>query len=481
MTRTRQFGVLVVVAALALWGSAAAAATAGPALGGASVGVADADDASVAQVQQQQQQDDDDGNASVAFADQAAANGTVTVENVTVPEGGYVVIHDDALLEGDALGSVVGASAYLEAGSHENVSVALFEGVAGVDFGNESAPNGTETLIAMPHEETSGDNETYDFVASDGADDGPYTVDGEAVVDDAAVTFAADGEQADDRGLVVESLSAPEFAAPNATVAVNATVGNTLDEERSGDVAFRLAGDGADVVVRQNVTVNAAGNETVTFELNASDVGHGEYIHGVTTENSSGFATVAVTNESQVRFTPAGNDAGNATVDSVFVPEGGYVAVHDNTLLEGDAVGSVVGVSAYLEPGVHEDVSVALFGNVSGAEFDGNASVEPGETLIAMPHLETTGDETYDFVASDGADDGPYTVDGEPVLDFAAGSEQSAGAGDGAGDGGQGGGDGAGDDGDGDDGGAQGDETGDGDDDDDDGQGSDEGQGEGQN
>jgi len=139
----------------------------------------------------------------VAFADQAAANGTVTVENVTVPEGGYVVIHDDALLEGDALGSVVGVSAYLEAGSHENVSVALFEGVAGVDFGNASAPNGTETLIAMPHQETTGD-ETYDFVASDGADDGPYTVDGEPVLDFAAGSEqsagAGDDGQGDDEG-----------------------------------------------------------------------------------------------------------------------------------------------------------------------------------------------------------------------------------------------------------------------------------------
>jgi hypothetical protein len=433
MARTRHIGVLVVVAALVLWGGAAAA-TAGPALGGA--GIADHTNAAQGQHQLQQQQQED-GNASVAFDNQTVENGTVTVRNVTLPEGGYVAVHDDRLLDGDAVGSVVGVSEYLEPGTYENVSVALFEGVRGADTENVSMPNGTETLVAMPHQETTGD-ETYDFVFTGGADDGPYTVDGEAVTDDAQVEFAMDGAQVDDRGLVVESLEAPAFAAPNATITVNATVANTLDEAESGDVAFRLAGGGADVVVRQNVTVNASASETVTFELNASAVGQGEYIHGVTTENSSGFATIEVTNESQVRFTPAGNDATNATVDRVFVPEGGYVAVHDNTLLQGDAVGSVVGVSEYLEPGVHENVSVPLFEGVSGAEFDENASVEPGETLVAMPHQETTGNETYDFVASDGADDGPYTVDGEPVLGFAAGSEQSADDGQGDGDEGQG-------------------------------------------
>jgi len=50
----------------------------------------------------------------------------VTIDNVTVPEGGYVAIHDQFLFEGDVIGSVVGTSEYLEAGSHENVTVTLF-------------------------------------------------------------------------------------------------------------------------------------------------------------------------------------------------------------------------------------------------------------------------------------------------------------------------------------------------------------------
>jgi len=511
MARTRHIGVLLVVATLLLWGSAAAATTSLSPGGGA------VDTASTAQVQQQ------DGDASVTFEDQTVENGTVTVANVTVPEGGYVVIHDDSLFDGDAVGSVVGVSDYLEPGTHENVSVTLYEDVPGADFEGATEPTGAVTLTAMAHMETSeetagnetttgdgvGDDETtteaadvdnetttednatttednatttednatttednatttqdnatttagndtttteeaasdepsvnaqqenqttqtFDFVASDGQEDGPYTVDGAAVTDSAEVDFgqADDGEADDedetdddeeadaaDGNFSVSNLSAPALAGPNETVTVNATLSNTGSEEYSEDVAFRLAGDGADVVVYQSVTVEGDENETVTFEVNASDVGEGEYIHGVTTRNSSAFATIEVTNESQVVFGDQAGAGDNVTVESVFVPEGGYVAVHDDSLFDGDAVGSVVGVSDYLEPGTHENVSVTLYEGVEGADFADDAASEDNATLVAMPHMETTDNEDFEFVESDGEDDGPYVVDGAAVVD----------------------------------------------------------------
>ncbi|MBX0287649.1 hypothetical protein EGH22_15045 [Halomicroarcula sp. F28] len=137
--------------------------------------------------------DDTDTNetASVTFDDQETDGTSVTVQNVTVPEDGYVAIHNDSLLDGDAVGSVVGVSEYLEAGSYDNLTVELFD-VPGTDF-NESELTENETLIAMPHEETSG-NETYDFISSNGTEDGPFTDDGEAVTDDANVTVVNETE-----------------------------------------------------------------------------------------------------------------------------------------------------------------------------------------------------------------------------------------------------------------------------------------------
>lgn len=120
-------------------------------------------------------------NATVTFSDQESDGETVVVDEVTMASGGFAVIHDSSLLvEQDPIGSVIGVSEYLEAGTHENVEVTL----------DESIEEGT-TLIAMPHMDTDGD-ESYGFVSSEGAADGPYVADGGAVVAAADVSVAAD-------------------------------------------------------------------------------------------------------------------------------------------------------------------------------------------------------------------------------------------------------------------------------------------------
>ena len=93
------------------------------------------------------------------------------------------------------------------------------------------------------------------------------------------------------------------------------------------------------------------------------------------------------------------------TVASVTVSEGGFVTIHDDTVGE-DPVGSVVGTSDYLEPGTSRNVEVSV-------------EATPGQHF-AMPHRDTNGNEAYDFVSSNGAEDAPYTTAaGEIVLDGA--------------------------------------------------------------
>ncbi|ELZ10139.1 hypothetical protein C478_14632 [Natrinema thermotolerans DSM 11552] len=123
-------------------------------------------------------------SAYVTFEDQETDGQTVVVENVTLASGGFVTIHDSSLLVGDVFESVIGTSAYLEAGTHEQVEVTLDEPL-----------EEDETLIAMPHRDTN-DNEGYDFVESEGAADGPYlTADDEPVTDDAVVSVGAADEE----------------------------------------------------------------------------------------------------------------------------------------------------------------------------------------------------------------------------------------------------------------------------------------------
>ena len=114
--------------------------------------------------------------ASVTFNDQSSNGEQVRVASATLSDGGFVTIHDSSLQDGDALGSVVGTSNYLQEGSSSGITVML-----------DSPITSTQTLIAMPHQDTNG-NQQYDFVSSEGSEDGPYTSGGQAVTDSARVT-----------------------------------------------------------------------------------------------------------------------------------------------------------------------------------------------------------------------------------------------------------------------------------------------------
>jgi PGF-CTERM protein len=121
--------------------------------------------------------------ATVSVSDQTTDGTTVTVDSASLSNGGFVTIHDGSLANGAVFDSVRGTSAYLEAGSHSDIEVSL------------DAPYESDgTAIAMPHQDTNG-NEAYDFVSSDGAEDGPYTADGAAVTDDASLTVETTTEE----------------------------------------------------------------------------------------------------------------------------------------------------------------------------------------------------------------------------------------------------------------------------------------------
>lgn len=116
-------------------------------------------------------------------------------------------------------------------------------------------------------------------------------------------------------------------------------------------------------------------------------------------------------------------------VDSLFLPEGGYVALHDSTLFGTDGepftaddqpLSSVVGVSAYFGAGAQQEVQVMLFENVPGLDAPADTALQTGQTLIAMPHQETSGNQQYDFLTSGGSEDGPYVdVEGQAIIDAA--------------------------------------------------------------
>ena len=136
--------------------------------------------------------------------------------------------------------------------------------------------------------------------------------------------------------------------------------------------------------------------------------------------------------ETAVTFREQSTDGTAVLVDSATLRDGGFVAVYDadrladgaaalEGVLSDDRTAGLVGVSAYMEAGTHEDVEVGLFG-VPGSSGGDRTRLDRDQTLLAVAHRDTDGDETFDFAASGGSKDVPYLESprGGPVLDAAA-------------------------------------------------------------
>ncbi|WP_396613301.1 PGF-CTERM sorting domain-containing protein [Haloferax sp. S1W] len=343
--------------------------------------------------------------ATVSFEDQTTAGTTVTVDSVTLPEGGFVTIHDASLSDGHVLGSVVGSSTYLEAGTHENVTVRLDEPIG------ESG-----TFVAMPHKDTDGDR-VYSFVAGNGEADGPYTADGGAVVAEAMVNASASVSMSDQPTtgdtVVVDRV---ELSQGGFVTIHDATVtdGEVFESIR-GTSAYLPAGVHEnvrvelDTPVTENTTLvpmahrDTDGDETYTFPES-----EGENDGPYTADGSAVVDTAMAmpSDTANIEYSEQATGGYSIVVDSAYLPEGGFVTVHDGTVTEGEVFESIRGTSAYLEPGLHRDVRVTL-----------DAPLNETTTVVPMAHKDTDGDETYTFPESEGENDGPYTADGGAVID----------------------------------------------------------------
>jgi PGF-CTERM protein len=334
--------------------------------------------------------------ANVTMADEVSGGNLVTVDEVFLPEGGFVTAHD-ANVSDDAFGSVRGTSHYLGPGYHENVHIVLDE-----PFTADNA-----TVVPMAHKDTNG-NEEYDFLTSDGSEDGPYTADGGAVIDQATLDIAANFHVADQPSdgttITVDHVDLSEDgyvtihdASLNAGAVTGSVRGSSeyLEAGYYDNVTVTLD----DPLQESGTVIPMAHRETDGDESYDFVTSEGQDDGPVTTNAGNlvidtGKATVTA----QVTFESQTSEDGNVTVQSATLHDGGFVTIHDASLLEGAVFDSVRGTSEYLGPGTSENVSIAL------DEF------EESGTLIAMPHRDTNGNEQYDFVSSEGAEDSPYVA-----------------------------------------------------------------------
>ncbi|WP_408956714.1 CARDB domain-containing protein [Natrinema sp. 74] len=267
--------------------------------------------------------------ASITFKDQQHNGTTVTIRKVTLSEGGYVVITDG----GD---EPLAVSEYLEAGTHENVTV-------------ERQDDATRELVgqltATVHRDTS-EQEGYAYEETSGEEDQPYLEDGFPVSASATVTSTDENARTD--SFLVDSIDAPAEATTNETIEVNARIHNPTEYQAEQPVEVRI--DGV-VYERQVLELEGGEARNVTLETDTRGAPPGNRTIGVYTEDGGAVTQIdlAFHTEPSVAVT----DAGNETVTvSAAIPERGFVAIEQN--------GTIVGTSDELAPGEHENVTVEL-------------------------------------------------------------------------------------------------------------------------
>lgn len=126
----------------------------------------------------------------------------------------------------------------------------------------------------------------------------------------------------------------------------------------------------------------------------------------------------------EIVFNDQESNGTGVVVESVTIPDGGFVVIHDRSnLSQGEIEESVIGAT-YLEPGATATLPVGLFDladdDLPDKEFDRTRLTED-QTLVAVVYRDTDDDQQYDFLSTDGDDDDPYVADdGSAIGDFAA-------------------------------------------------------------
>ncbi|SER80706.1 DUF7282 domain-containing protein [Natrinema salaciae] len=298
-----------------------------------------------------------EGTASIDLTEQESDGERVTIEDVSLSEGGFVAVYEGAAVDADP-DEVRGVSSYLEAGDHENVTIELDEPLA------ESS-----IIVAIAHHDTN-DDETFQYADSGGEVDVPYVGQGGIPVfasafvtiadepDEPEATLSVDDQTGDGETLTVdeanasvpyaltaeydgETVESETFAAGEAVTNRSIDLDPPLEENATVDVSV-VSEDGealANESIEYTITDDAVPDEPVdepNATLSVSDqTGDGstltvdeanatvEYALTVTDEDGAPIAesdafpaNEAVTNETVALEPPL---EGNATVDVAVV------------------------------------------------------------------------------------------------------------------------------------------------------------------
>jgi PGF-pre-PGF domain-containing protein len=356
--------------------------------------------------------------AAVSFSAQSSDGTSVTVDSVRMDDGGFVTMHDSSLLDGDAVGSVVGVSEYLAPGSYDNVVINL-----------DSKLTADQTLIAMPHRDTN-DNEQYDFVDTSGGEDPPYTDSDGAITDAAEATVQAGAPDF----VTSQSLNASTVR-PGDTIAQTVTIENASADASSLISIAEVPSGWAVEITAASPSQSGTGSDPATVSWS------GDPDSSLWTPSETTFtAEFAVT-------VPIGAADGQYTIGSnANYDNGTTVWYNQSTTITVEPTNEPPTADAGLDQTVDERDSVTLNGTTSSDPDDdslsyswfqtGGTSVTLNDSSIATPsftapEVQTSEVITFELSVSDpdgASDTETVSIAVEPVNDpptANAGSDQA--------------------------------------------------------
>jgi hypothetical protein len=158
-------------------------------------------------------------------------------------------------------------------------------------------------------------------------------------------------------------------------------------------------------ILAEPVEVQSNGTWTATLDFSAEEPNEGTtFTLDVSARDASTSVQGIIRGEPTVddlTFDDQQSSGDSVVVQNANFSEGGFVAIH---LSDNGTPGEVIGASSYLAPDTDNRIAIVL-----------DETLEENQELIAMAHLDTDGDQIYEF--PDG--DGPYTENGSPVVDAA--------------------------------------------------------------
>ncbi|WP_273837066.1 hypothetical protein [Halococcus sp. PRR34] len=203
-----------------------------------------------------------------------------------------------------------------------------------------------------------------------------------------------------------------------------------------GGIAGVVAADSVGVQ-QQSAPINNSSNESLTDTVatDSSNVSTVSAANSTTTTNNTTTVPTSNSNEKNTTSTTtpvAVNESGIATPDSPSsvrfafpnqttngtsitvreprLPDGGFLVVHDRNYPR-NGLGSVIGISEYIAPDTsYSRVQIRLF-DVAGRSFEQSRLRAP-TTMYVQAVLDTNDNQQYDALATTGAQDVSYLIDG---------------------------------------------------------------------